>query len=107
MSRGVTPLYSDSGVCILNQKCIRNNKVSFDKAQYTDENRKYPRDKYIQKGDILVNSTGTGTLGRVAIYEEDFPALCDSHITIIRLKQKTDDGLRISPRYVDYYLHLN
>ena len=39
----------------------------------------------VQKNDILINSTGDGTIGRVAIFSYDFPALVDGHITIVRL----------------------
>ncbi len=40
-------------------------------------------------GDIVVNSTGTGTLGRVGIYRETdnptaTPIVPDSHVTVIR-----------------------
>lgn len=37
-------------------------------------------------GDLLINSTGDGTIGRVAVYDETFPAVVDGHITIVRLK---------------------
>ncbi|QDP24300.1 hypothetical protein [Bradyrhizobium cosmicum] len=37
-------------------------------------------------GDLLINSTGDGTIGRVAVYDEQFPAVVDGHITIVRLK---------------------
>lgn len=37
-------------------------------------------------GDLLINSTGDGTIGRVAVYNEKFPAVVDGHITIVRLK---------------------
>ena len=107
ISRGVTPEYSDVGILIINQKCIRNNKVTFEKAQFTNENKRYAENKYIQKNDILVNSTGTGTLGRVAIFENDMIALCDSHITIVRIAKNQEDNIYVNPMYVDFYLHLN
>ena len=40
----------------------------------------------VQKNDLLINSTGDGTIGRVAIYNANFPALVDGHITIVRFK---------------------
>lgn len=39
----------------------------------------------IQKGDILLSSTGDGTLGKCAVYDLDFPAIADGHVTIIRV----------------------
>jgi|GEM_PF-3063974 len=40
----------------------------------------------VQKGDILITSTGEGTIGRVVIYPYDDPAIADNHVTICRLK---------------------
>ncbi len=36
------------------------------------------------RGDVLINSTGDGTIGRVAVYHYDFPAVVDGHVTILR-----------------------
>jgi type I restriction enzyme, S subunit len=39
----------------------------------------------LQVGDVLVNSTGVGTLGRVAqVLDLDEPAVVDSHVTVVR-----------------------
>jgi type I restriction enzyme S subunit len=107
IGRGITPVYSESGVLILNQKCIRSNRVSFDKAQYTSDSKAYSKEKYVKRNDILINSTGTGTLGRVALYDKKECALCDSHITIVRTIERPDKETYVCPRFVDYYLHLN
>ncbi len=40
----------------------------------------------IFKNDLLINSTGDGTIGRVAVYHYDFPAIVDGHITIARFQ---------------------
>lgn len=101
ISRGVTPKYSDDGFQILNQKCIRNYAIDFSKAKRTCDNKSYREDKFLEIGDILINSTGTGTLGRVSIFDKKYNnILVDTHITIVRTK---DD---ISPFYLGYYLHL-
>jgi len=87
ISRGITPSYTETnGVMVINQKCIRDKMVSFEHVKYTDPNkRKIPEDKYLRKYDILVNSTGVGTLGRVAqIRKLDKPCTVDSHVTIVR-----------------------
>ena len=107
IGRGVTPLYDDAGILILNQKCIRDNKVSFEKAQFTSDQKRYSSEKFIQKNDILINSTGAGTLGRVALYDSEDVALCDSHVTIVRVNPMQNSDLYASPKYVGYYLHLN
>ena len=58
--------------------------------------RSTPRENYnrnksragVERDDILINSTGDGTIGRVAVYNYDFPAVVDGHITIVRFKDK-------------------
>jgi Restriction endonuclease S subunits len=86
--KGVTPKYVDtSSIIVLNQKCIRNNKVDFSLAQYLDDSREYSDEKYLRVGDLLVNSTGQGTAGRVALIEfipKGKRVLVDSHILVLR-----------------------
>jgi type I restriction enzyme S subunit len=87
INRGVSPKYTESkGLCVLNQKCIRDHKINFNLSRLHDSiNKKVSIDKYIQVGDVLVNSTGTGTLGRVAqVRELNMKAIVDSHVTIVR-----------------------
>lgn len=86
--KGVTPKYVDeSSIIVLNQKCIRHNKIDYSFAQYIDDNKKYNEDKYLRIGDILVNSTGQGTAGRVAMIDFIPPEkrlIVDSHILVLR-----------------------
>lgn len=88
LNRGISPKYiDDGGVCVLNQKCIRDHRVSYEPARRHDHVAKNVSDqRFIQIGDVLVNSTGTGTLGRVAqVLEEPIePTTVDSHVTIVR-----------------------
>lgn len=53
----------------------------------------------VQKWDVLLSSTGDGTLGKSAVYEGKEPAVADVHITIIRVDRKA-----IDPRYLADYL---
>lgn len=86
--KGVTPKYVDkSSIIVLNQKCIRNNKIDYSFARYIDENKIYSQDKLLKIGDILINSTGQGTAGRVALVEyipENSKVIVDSHILVLR-----------------------
>ena len=86
ISRGITPKYEDeaSGL-IINQKCIRNHLLNLSLARH--QKKDVPENKLVQFGDVLVNSTGTGTLGRVAQVIEDIEnCTVDSHVTIVRPK---------------------
>jgi type I restriction enzyme S subunit len=88
LNRGISPRYLKSGgICVLNQKCIRDHRVSFELSRRHDINeKKVAAERLIQLGDVLVNSTGTGTLGRVAQLREtpSEPTTVDSHVTIVR-----------------------
>ena len=90
LNRGVSPKYLEvGGVCVLNQKCIRDHRISYTQARRHDTGAKSISDaRFIQLGDVLVNSTGTGTLGRVAQLREvpPEPTTVDSHVTIVRPK---------------------
>ena len=86
--RGITPKYTESGICVLNQKCVRNNQIDYSYSKKTSSDKVYDNEKFLISGDILVNSTGAGTLGRIAYfpgYSE--PVLVDSHVTILRVKE--------------------
>mgnify|MGYP002577866725 FL=1 len=86
VTRGIAPKYDDSSdQIVLNQKCIRDHTIDISLAR-----RHLPKkinEKWISKGDLLINSTGTGTLGRVAqVWFEVNNMTVDSHVTIVRPK---------------------
>lgn len=84
INRGIAPKYSDeSEDVVINQRCIRDGRLTLDKAR--THVKKVPADKVVQEGDVLINSTGVGTLGRVAPVREAIKrATVDSHVTIVR-----------------------
>ena len=91
--RGKSPKYIDeSGTLVFAQKCnTKYNGIDVGLALYLDEDTlsRYPADEYMQDGDVVINSTGTGTLGRVGFYKasdnrEKLPIVPDSHVTVIR-----------------------
>jgi type I restriction enzyme, S subunit len=88
LNRGISPRYlDDGGICVLNQKCVRDHRVSYEPSRRHDVRaKKVGSERLIQVGDVLVNSTGTGTLGRVAQLREapPEPTTVDSHVTIVR-----------------------
>ncbi|MGV0952921.1 MAG: restriction endonuclease subunit S [Fluviibacter sp.] len=88
LNRGISPKYlKTGGICVLNQKCIRDHKVNFDLARRHDLSAKsVSAERLVEFGDVLINSTGTGTLGRVAQLRQtpNEPTTVDSHVTIAR-----------------------
>ena len=92
IKRGISPKYLETGgIAVINQKCIRNHKIDYSKARRHDIIlKKVPEERFIRKGDVLINSTGHGTLGRVAqVNQEPFEkTTVDSHVTIVRPKKE-------------------
>ncbi|MGE4535647.1 MAG: restriction endonuclease subunit S [Desulfovibrio sp.] len=87
INRGIAPRYADDGNSIvINQKCIRNNMLNLEPSRR--QTKPFKEDKQIRFGDVLINSTGTGTLGRIAQCWIDIDkCTIDSHVTIARPKQ--------------------
>ena len=89
------------------QKCnTKAGYIDISKAKFLDQStlKKYTDEDYLSYNDIIINSTGTGTLGRIGIYMESDDAygikiVPDSHITIVRTMSS-----EMNSRYVYYFL---
>ncbi len=98
ITRGIPPKYDETGSSLaINQKCIRDGRVNIELGRR--QSKSYPKTKQIKFGDILINSTGEGTLGRVAqIYFSPEKVTVDTHVTIVRANSE------INIDYLGYYL---
>lgn len=99
IQRGKGPKYADRGdVLVVSQKCIQWSGFDSRQARFVadDSVSGYGRERFLCDGDLLWNSTGTGTAGRVAIYSDASKKrfVADSHVTVIRLSTVA------TPRYV-------
>ena len=96
LNRGAAPAYIDEGgVLVLNQKCVRDQRINYELGRRTDPKRRpITEDRMLRPFDVLVNSTGVGTLGRVAqVRKLEEPATVDSHVTIVRPDPEAVDPL--------------
>jgi type I restriction enzyme S subunit len=84
INRGITPKYEENGESIvINQKCVRDQRLDLQPARR--QSKPIPPAKQIRLGDVLINSTGVGTLGRVAqVCKIIGDCTVDSHVTIAR-----------------------
>ena len=96
MSKGIPPKYvereNENTVRVLNQKCNRNFEINYEESRLHDcSKKKVPADKMLQLGDVLINSTGTGTAGRVAqLYDVPTPTTIDGHMILLRPTEEID-----------------
>ena len=90
--RGIAPKYTTDigkGIPVINQRCIRNHTIIEEAIQYHDNTQKLAKNYHYHKPwDILINSMGVGTLGRVSISSKSNGKLVHSCITILRPNTK-------------------
>ena len=104
ISRGITPKYTEevnNSAIIINQKCIRDFQINFEPSRRNNlTQRIISEEKKVKLFDILINSTGVGTLGRVAQFLDDNIKeilSADTHVTIVR-----PDIKKINPLFLGY-----
>ena len=90
---------------IIAQKCNQWDKIYTDRCLFAEEKsiERYTDEQFLKLGDIIINSTGTGTVGRTGIienyvFEKYSKFVADSHVTVVRVNSN------LIPRY--FYLFL-
>ncbi|WP_104733280.1 N-6 DNA methylase [Helicobacter felis] len=84
LKRGKSPKYGNSTTQLIKSGQARGVETfDFSQKYYVDENFTID-ERRLQKGDILINSTGVGTAGRTTLFNLEGDFLADNHITIFR-----------------------
>lgn len=101
IQRGKGPRYDDAGKTrVVSQKCVQWSGFDLSSARRISDDsvKDYSHERFLVNRDILWNSTGTGTAGRLVLYPgAKEQVVADSHVTIIRLTN-------FVPAYVWCYL---
>ena len=105
MSKGITPTYVDSSsVIVINQACIHWDGLHLENVKF--HNKDVPvKKRILESGDVLLNATGNGTLGRCCIFNSpsrDNTYINDSHVITL-----STDRAMILPEVLNAYLSLS
>ena len=106
LHRGKSPKYGEHKFLpIIAQKCNQWDKIYTDRCLFSSKDyiEKYKEEQLVQKGDIIINSTGGGTVGRTGYIDSYVFAnfdrfVVDSHVTLVR------SIYPIASKYVYYFL---
>lgn len=99
IQRGKSPKYVESSpLAVINQKCVRWNQLQTEHQKYIHPEQipTWDANRHIRQGDILWNSTGTGTVGRAYLVKSTDcqpPKVVDSHVTIVRSNPEVDSRI--------------
>lgn len=105
MSKGITPKYVESSsVLVINQACIHWDGQRLGNIKY--HNEEIPvRKRILESGDVLLNATGNGTLGRCCVFicpSDNNTYINDGHVIAL-----STDRAVILPEVLNTYLSLN
>ena len=104
IAKGIAPSYAENEkettIRVLNQKCNKHFHINYEHSRLHDTSKKrVPAEKYIRQNDILINSTGIGTAGRIAqINNVPCKTTVDGHMIIVRANEK------VTQAYLGYAL---
>ncbi|MDF0650044.1 MAG: restriction endonuclease subunit S [Nitrospira sp.] len=98
IQRGKSPEYTTGeGLPVISQKCVQWGGLDLDSAKsITPESiEEYEPIRFLRRDDLLWNSTGTGTIGRVVkVKEPPRKLVCDSHVTVVRCLEVDAEYIR-------------
>ena len=100
--RGKAPKYVDnSPLHVINQACIYWDGLRLENVKFQNQSF-FKEENILKNGSVLLNSTGTGTIGRAHVFNvhNEFKYMADSHVTIL-----IPDEDQLLPEVLQYYLY--
>lgn len=96
LQRGKSPKYGAGPIQVIKSGQARGlYEFDFSKPQFLDPEFQIDANRILKAGDLLINSTGVGTAGRVTMFRREGLFSVDSHITIARV-----DRMKITPDFM-------
>ncbi|HLE75096.1 MAG TPA: N-6 DNA methylase [Candidatus Bathyarchaeia archaeon] len=93
-------IYVSQGVPIIKVRNVTNEGIDWNTdfvlKSFFDANPQ----SHLKQKDLLITSTGVGTIGRVAILNKDIGCMTDGHVTVIRIMDQT----KMIPNFLAHYL---
>lgn len=97
VQRGKSAKYGKSKIQIIKSGQARGYmEFDFSQRHYVSETF-ISDERNLVKGDLLINSSGVGTAGRVTLFNLDGDFVVDSHVTIVRFNKDL-----VNPKYALY-----
>lgn len=92
ISPGVHPIYGGHYPC-LKTKNVNELLADLEPADYADIRKITALNKIqVKKGDLLINLTGAGSIGRVSVYYGNDLPITNQHIARMEVKESYDEG---------------
>jgi type I restriction enzyme S subunit len=104
LNRGTAPDYVDDGpVRVVGQAANQDAGIDWSRTRFHDYHSDPTKLKgYLEPSDVIINSTGTGTLGRVGFFDgapDGMPCVADGHVSIARFIPD-----EVHPRFAYYWM---
>lgn len=103
LNRGSAPNYVDDGpVRAISQAANQLDGIDWSRTRFHNHRGDTELKSILRPSDVIINSTGRGTLGRVGFFvdpPDGSPCMADGHVTIARFNRDLTE-----PRYSYYWL---
>lgn len=99
--RGVQPKYDEVGdVVVIKTGQLKNGYIDLAEAEFVSSSFHSTKEKaQISKFDVLIASTGKGSLGKADVYDLEEDAIADGHVSILSI-----DSKKYNPWFLVYFL---
>lgn len=105
IGKGITPNYVESSsIAVINQACVYWDELRTENVRYHNESI-VAKKLYLVDNDVLLNATGTGTLGRSCVFkspDNEKKYISDGHVLVIKTRPNV-----ILPEVLAMYFSLN